>query len=160
HESEEISSAPDALNELLVEADLSDFHGADHHDDECPVCRAIKKVEVLLSGVAPASHESEQRQEALSIVLSEIQAWEEDERVNYPDDEVLESLDRIRDALACPEAMRGMRESVRREVIEECIRAVADAIGIIPEAAGGPIFDALRARPSPAAPASEGKRLF
>src|SRR6185312_10668833 len=117
HESEEISSAPDALNELLVEADLSDFHGADHHDDECPVCRAIKKVEVLLSGVAPASHESEQRQEALSIVLSEIQAWEEDERVNYPDDEVLESLDRIRDALASPEAMRRMRESVRREVI-------------------------------------------
>ena len=68
------------------------------------------------------------RQEALSIVLSEIKAWEEDERVNYPDDEVLESLDRIRDALVSP--VRGVtsevmpaasheseRESVRREVI-------------------------------------------
>src|SRR6185437_5183886 len=109
-ESEEISSAPDALNEPLVEADLSDIHGGDHHDDECPVCRAIKKVEVLLSGVAPASHESERRQEALSIVLSEIKAWEEDERVNYPDDEVLESLDRIRDALVSP--VRGVTSEV------------------------------------------------
>src|SRR6185437_13674503 len=56
---------------------------------------------------APATPESERRQEALSIVLIEITVWEEDERVNYPDDEVLESLDRIRDALASPEAMRG-----------------------------------------------------
>src|SRR6185437_5301770 len=113
HESEEISCAPDALNELLVEADLSDFHGGDHHDDECPVCRAIKKVDVLISGVAPASHESEQRQEALSIVLNEIGAWEEDERVNYPDDEVLESLDRIRDALVPVQAMRGVTSEVQ-----------------------------------------------
>jgi len=47
----------------------------------------------------------------LSIVLSEIKAWEEDERVNYPDDEVLESLDRIRDALVSP--MRGITSEVQ-----------------------------------------------
>jgi len=157
---------------LKLAAEVRDRRHANYdpsYQEKLLLADALMHAVVSAAGMPPASHESERRQEALSIVLSEIKAWEEDERVNYPDDEVLESLDRIRDALVPVQAMRGMRESVRREVIDAVnpLRiAIAQAIDLLTEKTYGnparsPGHNARlvleRALASPATPAGEGK---
>lgn len=45
---EALLSGLQALADLLLEAGLDDMHGGDHHDDDCPICIAIQKIESAL----------------------------------------------------------------------------------------------------------------